>query len=239
MKNFLWSHGSSNGGKAKIAWKVVCRPKDQSGLGIKPLREWNEVLLMKHIWKIVEQKQNLWVQWVNRVKLKGRNIWDIEINDNDSWGWKMLMGLRDKMKMHIFHNIGNGLTTSIWFDKWDHNGTLSNFITKRDIYDARLNSNNRVADLIDEARWKWPSEWIGMFPILKDIQVPSLNDSPNKANERNSRAFKNGSEDEETVIKIVKDEIRGKLTSLNVKRSAIVKRVFEEWGVNPKYCQGY
>ncbi|GJR86506.1 hypothetical protein Tco_0210517 [Tanacetum coccineum] len=193
MKNFLWSHGSSNGGKAKIAWKVVCRPKDQSGLGIKPLREWNEVLLMKHIWKIVEQKQNLWVQWVNRVKLKGRNIWDIEINDNDSWGWKMLMGLRDK----------------------------------RDIYDARLNSNNRVADLIDKARWKWPSEWIDMFPILKDIQVPSLNDSPDKANERNSRAFKNGSRDEETVIKIVKDEIRGKLASLNVKRSVVVKRVFE------------
>ncbi|GJU91627.1 hypothetical protein Tco_1304050 [Tanacetum coccineum] len=61
MKNFLQSHGGSNGRKAKIAWKVVCRPKDQGGLGIKPLREWNEVLLMKHIWKIMEQKQNLWV----------------------------------------------------------------------------------------------------------------------------------------------------------------------------------
>nr|GEW11949.1 hypothetical protein [Tanacetum cinerariifolium] len=153
MKNFLWSHGGSNGGKAKIAWKVVCRPKDQGGLGIKPLREWNEMLLMKHIWKIVEQKKNLWVQWVNRVKLKGRNIWFMDIDDNDNWGWKMLMGLRDKMKRHVIYKIGNGLNTSVWFDKWNNYGPLSKCITKRDIYDARFKSNNSVAELIEEDRW--------------------------------------------------------------------------------------
>ncbi|GKA13247.1 hypothetical protein Tco_0692893 [Tanacetum coccineum] len=56
MKAFLWSHGGGNKGRAKVAWKVVCRPKDQGGLGIKPLREWNEVLLMKNLWKIIDQK---------------------------------------------------------------------------------------------------------------------------------------------------------------------------------------
>nr|GEX54528.1 hypothetical protein [Tanacetum cinerariifolium] len=29
-------------------------------------------------------------------------------------------------------------------------------------------------------RWKWPSEWLDMFPLLKEIQVPSLNDSSDK-----------------------------------------------------------
>ncbi|GJW00113.1 integrase, catalytic region, zinc finger, CCHC-type containing protein [Tanacetum coccineum] len=58
-------------------------------------------------------------------------------------------------------------------------------------------------------------------------------------NVRNSRAFKNGSKDEETIIRIIKDEIRKKLASLSVKRYVAVKRVFEEWGLNPNYCQGY
>ncbi|GJR49138.1 RNA-directed DNA polymerase, eukaryota, reverse transcriptase zinc-binding domain protein [Tanacetum coccineum] len=49
IKNFLWDSTGNGNGKAKIAWKVVCRPKDQGGLGIKPLDEWNEVLLMKNI----------------------------------------------------------------------------------------------------------------------------------------------------------------------------------------------
>ncbi|GKD41501.1 RNA-directed DNA polymerase, eukaryota, reverse transcriptase zinc-binding domain protein, partial [Tanacetum coccineum] len=86
MKNFLWGSSGNSSGKAKTAWKVVCRPKDQGGLGIKPLGEWNEVLLMKNLWKIVVQKQTLWVKWVNRVKLKGRSVWDIDIDVNDSWG---------------------------------------------------------------------------------------------------------------------------------------------------------
>nr|GEV47910.1 hypothetical protein [Tanacetum cinerariifolium] len=62
----------------------------------------------------------------------------------------------------------------------DHNVPLSNFITKIDIYDARFKSNNSVAKLIEEDRWKWPSEWLDMFPVLKEIQVPSLNDSSDK-----------------------------------------------------------
>nr|GEW86093.1 hypothetical protein [Tanacetum cinerariifolium] len=225
-------------------------------------------------------------------------------------------GSNDKMKRHVIYKIGNGLNT--WFDKWDHNGPLSNFITKRDIYDARFKSNNSVAKLIEEDRWKWPSEWLDMFPILKKIQVPSLNDSSDKVawisktrqhkifsvkeawksvrtnyskkvwgnikaminldqvtnewkdiiehlqslnkhknirsilkkigvaacvymiwNERNSRTFSKGSREEETLTKIVKDEIRWKLASLNVKRTVAVKKVFDEWGMNPSYCQDH
>ncbi|GKD03414.1 hypothetical protein Tco_1178388 [Tanacetum coccineum] len=152
MKSFLWDSRGNSNGRAKIAWKVVCRPKDQGGLGIKPLGEWNEVLLMKNIWKIVEQKQTLWVQWVNRVKLKGRSVWDIDIDVNDSWGWKKLMELRSKIKPHVFYNIGNGKTTSEWYDRWNLYGLLSNIITRMDIYDARFNDSDCVADLIEDGR---------------------------------------------------------------------------------------
>ncbi|GJZ72789.1 RNA-directed DNA polymerase, eukaryota, reverse transcriptase zinc-binding domain protein [Tanacetum coccineum] len=166
IKNFLWD---------KVSWKIVCRPKDQGGLGIKPLNEWNEVLLMKNIWKIVVQAQTLWVQWVNRVKLKGRSVWDIDIDTNDSWGWKKLMELRSKMKPHVFHKIRNGETTFVWYDKWNLCGPLSNFIS-RDIYDARFSDNDCVANLIEDGRWNWPTQWFVKFPLLKSIEVPSIND---------------------------------------------------------------
>ncbi|GJW50193.1 RNA-directed DNA polymerase, eukaryota, reverse transcriptase zinc-binding domain protein [Tanacetum coccineum] len=126
MKNFLWDSSGSGNGRAKISWKVVCRPKDQGGLGIKPLNEWNE---------------------------------DIDINVNDSWGWKKLMELRDRIKPHIFHNIGNGKSTSVWYDKWHQLGPLSNIITRREIYDARFKDNDCVFDMIKNGRWRWPSEW--------------------------------------------------------------------------------
>ena len=43
LKDFLWSQGEKVRGKAKIAWKSICRPKEQGGLGFKPLESWNNV----------------------------------------------------------------------------------------------------------------------------------------------------------------------------------------------------
>ena len=68
---------------------------------------------MKNVRNIIINKKTLWVQWVNRVKLKQRNIWDIEAERGDSWSWKRFLGLRDKMKPFVWHELGNGLNTSI------------------------------------------------------------------------------------------------------------------------------
>ncbi|GKD81961.1 hypothetical protein Tco_1348800, partial [Tanacetum coccineum] len=59
FKRFLWNPGESARGKARIAWKMVCMPKEQGGLGIKPLKRWNEVLLIRQFWKILENKKSL------------------------------------------------------------------------------------------------------------------------------------------------------------------------------------
>ncbi|GKB65004.1 hypothetical protein Tco_0921190, partial [Tanacetum coccineum] len=62
LKGFLWCHGKSCKGRAKVAWSV-CFPKSEGGLGLKLLNKWNEVLLIKHIWKLVSNQEGLWVKW--------------------------------------------------------------------------------------------------------------------------------------------------------------------------------
>ncbi|XP_071740793.1 uncharacterized protein [Rutidosis leptorrhynchoides] len=74
----------SSKGKVKVAWKTICLPKNQGGLGIKPLKRWNEVLLFKQLWKIIAQQESLWAKWVNVVKLKGKSIWDVGEESSDS-----------------------------------------------------------------------------------------------------------------------------------------------------------
>ena len=44
FKKFFWNAGESIKGKARVAWKVVCRPKEQGGLGLKSFKKWNTVL---------------------------------------------------------------------------------------------------------------------------------------------------------------------------------------------------
>ena len=57
-------------------------------------------------------------------------------------------------------------------------GPLINYIDHRSIYDARLNGNESIADMIKEGEWDWPDEWSYKFPFLNTIQVPKLCNKP-------------------------------------------------------------
>ncbi|GJT09800.1 hypothetical protein Tco_0856842 [Tanacetum coccineum] len=73
LKELLWCQGPLTTGKAKVAWKQVCLSKEQGGLGIKSLKKWNEILLIKQLWKIIERKESLWnvSVWFDKWDLKG------------------------------------------------------------------------------------------------------------------------------------------------------------------------
>ncbi|GKB67000.1 RNA-directed DNA polymerase, eukaryota, reverse transcriptase zinc-binding domain protein [Tanacetum coccineum] len=75
LKGFLWCQGLLTSGKARVAWKQVCLPKEQGELGIKSLKKWNEVLLIKQLWKIIEGKEyfngrNVLI-WFDKWDMKG------------------------------------------------------------------------------------------------------------------------------------------------------------------------
>ncbi|GJW99860.1 hypothetical protein Tco_0183774 [Tanacetum coccineum] len=74
LKGFLWNQGELSRGKAKVAWKTICRPKSQGGLGLKDLGVWNKAMIAKHLWHVIIDKNSLWVKWISTVKLKGRSV---------------------------------------------------------------------------------------------------------------------------------------------------------------------
>ncbi|GJW18232.1 RNA-directed DNA polymerase, eukaryota, reverse transcriptase zinc-binding domain protein [Tanacetum coccineum] len=155
LKGFLWCHGDLTRGKAKIAWKTLCKPKCQGGLGFKELGMWNEVLLTRHIWNIAANKESVWVKWVHIVKLKA--------------------------KQHIEYIVGNGKRISAWYDKWNEMGPLCQIIDSRDLYNARYDKKATVADMIHNNQWRWKDELNNVFPELNNIQVPTLSEDQDKS----------------------------------------------------------
>ena len=81
-----------------------------------------------------------------------------------------MLELRDKIKPFVSIVIGDGKSTSIWYDPWYHNEPLANYITRRDIYDARLNNYATIADMIQDGKWIWPSDWRDKFPLLNSAR---------------------------------------------------------------------
>ncbi|XP_071728294.1 uncharacterized protein [Rutidosis leptorrhynchoides] len=152
LKGFLWCQEDSARGKEKAAWKFVCTPKDQGGLGLKPMKEWNEVLILKQLWKIVERKESLWYKWVNTVKLKGRSIWGIQSDYKDSWNWGQLLKLREKIREHLI-------------------------IPRRERYRSGINDHISVHDFKQTYGDHWSNEWRTKYPMVNHIQIPVINNN--------------------------------------------------------------
>ncbi|GKD99349.1 RNA-directed DNA polymerase, eukaryota, reverse transcriptase zinc-binding domain protein, partial [Tanacetum coccineum] len=158
LKGFLWCQGELSKGKSKVAWKQICRPKNEGGLGIKSLEMWNDVLMSKHLWNVATLKGFLWVKWINVYKLKGESIWRIDCDKSASHGWKQILSLRGKMRAHIFIKAGDGSNIFFWLDKWWGPEPLTNVISWESIRKAGYESKMKLKDMISNGKWKWPNE---------------------------------------------------------------------------------
>ncbi|GJS07198.1 RNA-directed DNA polymerase, eukaryota, reverse transcriptase zinc-binding domain protein, partial [Tanacetum coccineum] len=176
LKGFLWNQDEKANGKAKVAWKNLCKPKCQGGLGLKNLNIWNKALISKHLWHVAMEKDSLWVKWINTYKLKGKSIWEVNEDVNDSWGWRNILRMRHLVRKHMFKKIGDGAKTSMWFDYWSDMGILSEFVTYRDIYDARMSADMTVQEFVHVNNCQWPEEWRNRLPNVNLVRSISIQD---------------------------------------------------------------
>ncbi|XP_071739283.1 uncharacterized protein [Rutidosis leptorrhynchoides] len=181
MRSYLWCQGEFKRGKAKVNWVDVCKPKLKGGLGIKSLRTWNKALMAKNIWNIVSGKDSIWVRWIKAVKLKDRNFWDYNAPLDACWSWMKILQLRNNMAHFIMKKLGDGRTTSAWYDKWHPAGPLCKFISYRDLYAANFSKKEVVYDLINNGSWNIPTEWVDRFNVIFDQNPPVL--TANKVDE--------------------------------------------------------
>lgn len=74
---FLWSGPELKSSKAKVSWKDICLPKNEGGMGIRPLKEMNTVFCLKLIWRIVSARDTLWVRWIQCYLIRKGSFWPV------------------------------------------------------------------------------------------------------------------------------------------------------------------
>ncbi|GJU60852.1 putative RNA-directed DNA polymerase, eukaryota, reverse transcriptase zinc-binding domain protein [Tanacetum coccineum] len=174
IRCFLWCNGDFKRGKAKVAWEDICLPKQEGGLGIRSLEVFNLALMTTHIWNILSNKASLWVRWIHMYKLRGRTLWDIQPKSDMSWGWRKILQLRDTVKPFLWVRIGNGMSTSLWYDMWCSQSLISRFLSPKDITREGFTIQSKVADLVTNGTWNWPFSWLAKAPNLALIVAPIL-----------------------------------------------------------------
>ncbi|GJW66697.1 RNA-directed DNA polymerase, eukaryota, reverse transcriptase zinc-binding domain protein [Tanacetum coccineum] len=120
---------------------------------------------------------------------------------------------REKVKPFVSYKVGNGKDISVWHDKWCQLGPLDKLFSKSDLYDAKLDDDAKIADMIHNGRWKWPIEWIEDHPDLLLILVYCLNEHI-----------------KDKTYWVDEEDVENKLKSLSVRDSVVID-VANVWGL--------
>jgi hypothetical protein len=104
-------------------WNVVCRPKDQEGLGSQDLMVKNMALLGKWLFKLLTEDgilQTLLRRKYIVSKVLSRIFWE----PGDSLFWGGLMATKKFFFSYGSFSIRDGSEIRFWEDKWIGNSTL-------------------------------------------------------------------------------------------------------------------
>lgn len=88
-------------------FEMVARPKDQGGLGIINTKIMNECLLVKWIWKIMQEPDELWFKIIKAKYLDDKGFFFSD-GAGGSQFWKGLHKIKHMFKWGAIYNLGDG-----------------------------------------------------------------------------------------------------------------------------------
>ena len=93
-----------------MKWNIICRPKDQGGLGIELLEIKNICLLSKWLFKLLNE-QGVWQELLTSKYLCGKTFAQVKPKPSDSPFWKGILKVQNDFFSNGTFKIGNGQGT--------------------------------------------------------------------------------------------------------------------------------
>jgi ribonuclease HI len=150
MRKFWWDHKDNLSRVAWMGWDKMSQSKDVGGLGCRDLEIFNQALLAKQGWRILQKPGSLVGKIFREKYFRGSSFFTATVGRNPSYAWRSMLKARGILDEGLVWRIGDGSSIRIWEDKWVQ-PTLG-YNLKRPI--VGVNHEDRVSILIDqESRW--------------------------------------------------------------------------------------
>nr|XP_023915730.1 uncharacterized protein LOC112027287 [Quercus suber] len=117
VRRFWWGQ---RGDCRRIHWKkweVLCKPKDEGGLGFKDLGKVNEAMLAKQVWRLVHDRSSLFYRVFKEKYFPQGSIFKAT-SSSASYAWKSILRSRQLIKKGAKWRLGDGQSIRIFIDRW-------------------------------------------------------------------------------------------------------------------------
>lgn len=112
-------------------WSKLSQEKKRGGLGFKDIQCFNQAMLGKQIWRILQFPELLVSKALKAKYFPKSSIFDCKVSKNSSWFWQSIMAVRDQVEAGSRSIIGNGKNTRIWSDRWIQNSNEGLLTTEK------------------------------------------------------------------------------------------------------------
>lgn len=144
MSNFWWNESEDKHKMHWVSWEKLCKSKANGGLGFRDIGKFNQALLAKQAWRILDVPTSLLSRVYKAKYFPNKTFLEANIGYRPSYAWRSIVFGRELLERGLMKSIGDGKTTGIWSDKWVFDGAPRRPINKEMMIDLNL----KVSSLI-------------------------------------------------------------------------------------------
>lgn len=115
---FWWDANPDKKKLCWVAWETMTLPKYAGGLGFRDVETFNEALLAKIGWRLLQDPRSLLAQVLLGKYAKDSTFLDCPVPSSASHGWRSILAGRELFRKGLSWAVGNGETIRLWSDPW-------------------------------------------------------------------------------------------------------------------------
>lgn len=167
MADFWWNALEYRRKIHWVSWEKCCLSKANGGLGFRDIECFNQALLAKQAWRLIQNTDCLFARIIKRRYYPDTNFLDAEIGNRPSFGRISISHGKYLLFKGIRKMVGNGDSIRVWIDPWPHDRGPRVPLYMNCLIDLKL----RVKDLIDYSTRDWNHQLLQGLFYPRDIEI--------------------------------------------------------------------
>jgi len=164
QSRFLWGWGKEKKPISWVSWKNVCKSKQEGGLGMIDVRDFNHALLAKWKWRWLSEEKGRW-KYILESKYEEGSEGTHSSLKLQSWWWrdfhKVCMEGRGQgwFQAEMGWKLGRSDRVKFWEDVWVGNTNLKSVFPR--LYSLSCNQSQTVEEVgvWEGDVWRWNLRW--------------------------------------------------------------------------------